>query len=751
MNKNFKTNNIARTVHITLLLGLVPSMLHAETVSDEEEVAQLPTITLYAQHDETTEGSGSYKAQSSRSSSKLKLNIKDTPQSISVVTREQMEQRNLTIIDDALNAMPGVFVNKLDSERSHYFARGYRITNQQIDGLPIADYSPRTDSFFFDRIEVIKGSSGLSGATGDPSATINMIRKRPSKTFSGYVATSFGTWDTLRTEADVSIPLTTDGRVRSRVMAAYRDGDSYIDAYSLKSTAAMAIVEADLTDQLTGSMGFQYQDNTPQGTTWGTLPYWYSDGSLADFPRNFSLANRWNTIKESDRTIFADLKYRFDNDWILNAAATYSRSKSFWLMSYMGGGFPNHDGTGIGVMRSTIFPTREAKKTSLELYASGPVQLFNRQHEFIIGASGYSNSSLPTQGKLLGDVGDQLSCSKKENGQTVPSRDIGDNCIINDWRNWDANAIARPDYIVIPGDSNETQRNYGIYSTLRLNLSDPLKLIIGARQSYYTARNAHQSNIKAHALTPYFGVTYALNDQYTAYASYTDMFTPSSDKDRYNHFLERVLGKSYEFGIKASFFEDLLLATAAAFWLEKINIAVPDGDAIKQGIKTNDGKDPMLASGQGLDINGFELEAIGQIITGWNVSAGYTYVNSVSSQEASALTNIPQNQLKLYSGFHLPHTLWDGAEKLSIGLGLNWQSEISKSARIAPPNTDGLIRQDAYFLANVHITYQFSDEFSANFQVSNLFDKAYYQNVGFYNGVYWGEPRKMTLTLRARF
>lgn len=154
-----------------------------------------------------------------------------------------------------------------------------------------------------------------------------MIRKRPTKELSGYASTSFSRWDTIRNEADVSVPLTQDGRIRSRVMAMHEQGDSYMDYYSLESTAAMAMVEADFSDHLTGSVGFQYQDNQPKGSTWGAVPYWNADGSLANLPRNFSLANRWNTISQNDRTAFVDLSYKFANDWLIKAAASYSYSK----------------------------------------------------------------------------------------------------------------------------------------------------------------------------------------------------------------------------------------------------------------------------------------------------------------------------------------------------------------------------------------------------------------------------------------
>ena len=109
------------------------SALAEEQLLAKESSSILPTIKVTAEEDEKTEGNKSFKANSSRSSSKLKLSLKETPQSVSVITREQIEQRNLNIIDDVLAATPGVTVTKSDSERSNYFARGYAITNRQID------------------------------------------------------------------------------------------------------------------------------------------------------------------------------------------------------------------------------------------------------------------------------------------------------------------------------------------------------------------------------------------------------------------------------------------------------------------------------------------------------------------------------------------------------------------------------------------------------------------------------------------
>lgn len=114
-----------------------------------ENTINLPTIIVKATSGDQSEGTGSFKAKASRSSSKLNLSLKETPQSISVITSEQIEQRNLNNIDDILAATPGVTVTKNDSERSNYYARGFKITNQQIDGMPIGDNDPLCRQFLF--------------------------------------------------------------------------------------------------------------------------------------------------------------------------------------------------------------------------------------------------------------------------------------------------------------------------------------------------------------------------------------------------------------------------------------------------------------------------------------------------------------------------------------------------------------------------------------------------------------------------
>lgn len=159
------------------------------------------------------------------------------------------------------------------------------------------------------------------------------------------------------------------------------------------------------------------------------------------------------------------------------------------------------------------------------------------------------------------------------------------------------------------------------------------------------------------------------------------------------------------------------------------------------------------STGKGLKINGFEIEVIGQIQENWKISAGYTYVNSVSSADADPTGNVPQNQMKLFSSYTFPERLWAGADKLTVGGGLNWQSKISEKWYNAPENgyNGGTIVQPSYYLASAFANYKFSDQLTGSLNINNLFDEKYYLNVGTFNGIYWGEPRNVTLTLRAKF
>ena len=198
---------------------------------------------------------------------------------MTVLTRQRMDDQQLTSVQSALEATTGITSRTLDSERVDFFSRGFSIDSFQFDGVPtiFVDGASFLDTAFYDRIEVVRGATGLLTGAGNPGASVNLVRKRPSYSFQAQASVSAGSWDNYRGMMDVSTPLTDDGRVRARVVGSYQDRHSWLDRYQQKKQALYAVIEADLTDNTTLSVGYDAQIIKPTGTTWGGVPRWYSD------------------------------------------------------------------------------------------------------------------------------------------------------------------------------------------------------------------------------------------------------------------------------------------------------------------------------------------------------------------------------------------------------------------------------------------------------------------------------------------
>ncbi|MDQ7968194.1 MAG: TonB-dependent receptor plug domain-containing protein, partial [Oxalicibacterium faecigallinarum] len=153
----------------------------AAPVSRADETT-LPSVTVRAERDPVTEGTGSYAVRAASTATKLNLSLRETPQSVTVVTRKQMEDMGAQSLTDIMSEVTGIVVQSLDTERTNYTSRGYQISTYQIDGVNTA-YSNGyvklvSDPAVYDRIEVLRGAAGHTVGAGDPGGTINQVRKR---------------------------------------------------------------------------------------------------------------------------------------------------------------------------------------------------------------------------------------------------------------------------------------------------------------------------------------------------------------------------------------------------------------------------------------------------------------------------------------------------------------------------------------------------------------------------------------------
>ena len=212
----------------------------------------------------------------------LPLTLRETPQSVTIITRERIDDFALTNINDLLDQVVGINVERTETDRTEYDSRGFDITNFQVDGigLPLrwGIQFGDLDTALFETVEAVRGANAIMTGVGNPSATINYVRKRPTEDLKISASAMLGSWDHRRIEADVTAPLNAAGTVSARLIYAHDDHDSYLDNYHVNRNVYGAIVAWDITPQLTATAGYTRQDNDADGVLWGALPLLYANG-----------------------------------------------------------------------------------------------------------------------------------------------------------------------------------------------------------------------------------------------------------------------------------------------------------------------------------------------------------------------------------------------------------------------------------------------------------------------------------------
>ncbi|MEO8491473.1 TonB-dependent siderophore receptor [Pseudomonas sp.] len=734
------------TRSMTFTLGLFSAALSPELLAeiDPEQVPakalELGATSITAQGLGTnTEHTGAYTTGAMSTATRLNLSIKETPQSVSVVTRQEMDDFKLGTLSEVMNQTTGIVVQRNDSERFNFYSRGYAIQNFQIDGMlnTFTGLKSDSDTIIYDHIEVVRGATGLTTGAGDPSGTVNMIRKRPTANWEAKVGASAGSYDNYHSYVDVGGPLGFDGRLRGRSVLAYRDSKSFRDRYALERKVGYGILEADLTDDTVLAVGYDYQDKQIQGATWGSVPYWNASGDKANLPRSNNIATSWSNWPLTDRTAFVTLDQRLANDWRLKAAYTHRESETDGKVYYGGGGYPNADRSGIFAYTSHF--AGDEKMDAVDFNLAGSYSLLGRDHEAMIGYGQARN--------------------RNSSPYIIPGPLPADYSTIPDWS--DIGGI--PEFADETTDMDKrrgsTYQKAGYLAT-RLNLSDDWHAVLGSRYGSWktsstdfsyadreltSASNSRQT--QNDIWTPYAGLLYDINDAFTAYVSYTDIFKPQDVKDVGDAYLEPIVGKNYELGLKGSLLNHRLNLTSAVFWTTQDNVPEID-DSIPLG---PDGQQYYKSGGKGNKVRGFEVELAGEVMPDWNMKAGYTYTHSVNGENKRNNTAQPLNLLRTSTTYRLPGQ-WQG---LTVGASVNWQSDVYRYARRPVGRTatgdyitqSTAIRQEAYAVVGLMSRYEFDKHLAASLNVNNLFDKQYYNNVGFYNGVYWGDPRSVTLAL----
>lgn len=712
------SQRFSRTAIASALASLM-AVQSSPLLAQESDDSKLETMEVIGTKN------NNYLAEDAQAGTRLSLSLKDTPQSVSVLTRAQLNEFNLTDMNAALKSVAGINVQAVETDRTYYTARGFDVTNFQVDGLgqPLLNGNAHgdLDTALYERIEVLRGANGLMTGVGNPSATINMVRKRPTSDTQASMTASAGSWNTFRAEGDVSGELTNG--VRGRVVLVKEDGSSHLDRNTDDKATAYGIIETDMGNATLFSAGVSYQQHNASGNLWGALPLYYADGTATDYRRSTSTSADWSFWNVEDLRSFIELKHALSAKWNLTVAYNYININEDSELFYVYGTPNRHTEAGLTGYASEYLLDEE--QNVFDMYVTGEFEWANRDHEIVLGTS------------VAKQTYTDASLYDYTNG--FPS--------IPDLTKWDGKTVEM-NFVDAPNGSNVDYNQSALYATARLNIAEGAHVIVGARLNDWSAEGSSYGTDETTDFKkpiPYIGATYSFSHNVSAYTSYTQTFIAQLERDVDNKRLAPIQGDNIEAGIKASVFDDKLLATAAIFSTEQNNLPVCD--------ETNDSTATLCGTPEAVYVGtqaksqGLELEITGELAAGWQVNTSYTYIDMESKDEASKIDEFtPQNLFRASTTYTLP-----ALPALTLGANVSWQSDIYRTQGVVGEGhtNEGkeiVSKQDAYALMDIMASYSFNDRLKASLNINNITNEKYLTSLYWAQG-YYGAPANATLKL----
>lgn len=691
-----------------LSLSLFTAMLlQVNVLANEKKSESLGNVDVVSTD---LQKAGSYTVESMSTSTKLDLSIRHTPQSLSVFTTAELKDMGVTSYQSLLTHVTGVSLDKWD-ERLKASARGFDLDYYKVDGMPTyTTHNERDiDLSTFERVEIVRGANGLTTGAGNPGISINLVRKRAtSKELQGELSTKIGSWNAYSLSADVGSKLNEDGSVRGRVILKHEIEDSYMDGYEKTNNLFYGVVDADLTDTTTISLGASYQKLDRSGIRWGGLPAFDNNGNRIDLDRSKIGSQDWTKWNSEIKSVFANLDQTFSNDITLNAAYSHNQISDEMALLYFRGALNPNDGSGLSAL--AFEADREIREDNFDLSVNVPYEVLDLPQELVLGGSFNKSKIKKYEGRYAGGL----------SYTAIPN-----------FFNFNL-PLAAPSAADTPYSTKPEQTEQkAIYLANKLSLSDKLKFIAGARLSAweYTSTNSTKATRKFdNQLTPYLGLVFDLNENHSVYTSYTSIFNPQDKQDESGKYLDPIDGKSYEVGIKGEYFEGALNASLSLFRIEQDGVAEKDGS---KKVSTDPTKDAYKAA-EGVTSKGFEIDLAGKITDNLIMNFGIANFSAKDSKGNEFNTQASRTTANVFAKYRM--------KDFSFGGGLQHKSKFYT----------GEIVQKAYTIANAMAGYSINKNTSLQLNISNLFDKKYYEGIGT-NGMTYGDPRKVTATLKYTF
>ena len=436
--------------HLSLLS--ISLFCTCQTAYTEDSLEQINVIEETDTN--TTEGSRGYTIKSMKTATGLKVSGKDTPQSVSVITKKQLDDKAIHTLEEAMKNTTGVNVVRDSGLQTRFLSRGFYVDQIGEDGITTnvggrsgytakIDVSSSTDLAIYDHIEVVRGATGLTQSNSEPGGTINLIRKRPTDKFQHLGEITVDHRGSTRTVLDVSGGVNQDNSIRARLVGVGEKAKSFKDNVHGKKGLIYGVADVDLGNVGVLTLGGMYQKinevpdfsgvilpcENPQVAPFASRP---ACNNPVKLPRNTYLGQSWSRLKGDKYNLFANTKFVFDNDWEFSIEASYTKNNSdakvgqFFIKDEYAAGLSGSDAQGFLTEKGEIIPF-EPKDQALKKLKEYRDQA---KKEYEQRKADYAQNQF-NQGDFNQYRNDRLAARKKGFDQCM--NDIGLDFLCNDW------------------------------------------------------------------------------------------------------------------------------------------------------------------------------------------------------------------------------------------------------------------------------------------------------------------------------
>ncbi|BCU56942.1 ferrichrome porin FhuA [Enterobacter kobei] len=720
-------NSSLRKIAVVVATAIGGMSCYAHAAPQEDTI----TVTTSAAPQESAWGpAATIAAKHTATATKTDTPIEKTPQSISVVTREEMDLKQPGTVKDALSYTPGVFATRGSSTTFDVVSiRGFTTsttvnTNQYLDGMKLQgdNYSEASiDPYFLERVELLRGPVSVLYGKSHPGGVVSMVTKRPTTEPLKEVQFKMGTHNLWQTGFDFSDAIDDNGEFSYRLTGLGRSQNAQQE--NIKSTRyAIAPAFSWRPDDKTDFTLLSNFQSDPDAGYYGWLPregtvvpYYDAAGKAHKLPTDFNEGEKDNRLSRRQQLIGYSFAHGFDDTFTVRQNLRYTRVHTLYTSTY-GNGYQAPAQINRAFVRSDEDLNSFTVDTQLQSdFATGAVD-----HTLLTGVD-----YLRMRNDIDADYGtaNPISMTNPQYGN--------------------ANVNINFPYAVI-----NRQEQTGLYVQDQAEWNKWILTLGGrydfAKTSTFTRSSSSLAEINDEQFTWRGGLNYVFDNGIAPYISYSESFEPISGSTLGGKPFDPSRGKQYEAGVKYVPKDLPVTVTAAVYQLTK-----------DKNLTADPANTAFSVQGGEIRSRGFELEAKAAATQNIDITASYSFTDAEYTHdtlyEGKRPAEIPRNMASLWADYTFHETALSG---LTLGAGARYVGNTS-SFYGSGPKTNQTFNVASYTVADAMVKYDLArfglPGSSIGVNVNNLFDREYVSSCYRDHACYWGAERQIVGTATFRF